>query len=263
MNRRAFTLIELLVGMAIFGIMLFFLFQVVSLASGTWTTAKDRTDNLTQARTVLGMMDRDVRSMVLRRDLASFVDADGNPAFAFYTRLPAPGGNRKLSLVRYLVVNSGGVPELQRSDLGFSYNSSSNSPTYGTTDTLPDLSRATPETLAHGVLRLELQFSSADRPLSDTFQFDYRDPLAPSNTRSVVVSLLVFDTSAMNIARDTATISSLLARFQGAPSPGKTYASHWTRILSEGTELAGLPAPVRRGLKVFERHIQLPLATGL
>ncbi len=259
---RAFTLIELLVAVAVLAIILVLLAQMVSLTSKTWSAGKANADNFSQARAVLGIVDRDVRSMVLRRDLASFVDANSKPACAFYTRMPAPGHNRKLSLVAYRMDSTSGKPELLRSDLGFSYNSASApaSPRYGVLGTLSDLTGATSQVLVDGAVRFEMQFIRADGTMGSSFEFDYNDPSSASNTRSIVFSLLVLDSSALELARSTGKMPALLSAFAGDPPAGRSYGSYWRSVLNSGAGLSALPEPVRRGLQSFERHVILPIA---
>lgn len=259
---RAFTLIELLVSVAVLAVMLVLLSQLVSLASRTWTAGKNRADTFTQAKVVLGAMDRDIRSMVLRRDLASFVDAGGNPSLAFYTRMPAPGGDRKLSLVSYQLMTTNGMPELQRSDLSFSYGSSTTTPRYGVAGALTDLNQTTSQILADGVARFEIQFIRADGSLTNSFHYNYDTPSAPDNTRSLVLSLLVLDTASMKLADETGNLSTLLPQFSGSPAAGQTYAAYWNTRLAAGANFLSTPETVRRGFKTFERHVQLPIAAA-
>lgn len=260
---RAFTLIELLVAMVVLAIMLVLLSQMVSLASRIWTAGKAQADNFSQARVVLGLMDRDIRSMVLRRDLASFVDATGNPACAFYTRMPGPGQDRKLSLVAYQMA-AAAKPVLLRFDQGFSYDSPSPplSPTYGVVTALTDLSGAASQTLVEGVVRFEIQFVAADGTLGSSFQFDHDNPSAAANTRSVLLSLLILDSASLQLAQSSGKVPDILSAFGGAPPANQSYGKYWNGLLESGTGLSALPESARRGLKAFERHVVLPVAVA-
>lgn len=256
----AFTLIELLVAVAVLSVILLLLSQMVSLASKTWSTGRARIDNFTQARTVLGLMDRDIQSSVLRRDLASFVDTGGKPALAFLTRVSSPGQERKLALVAYQMTGSPTTPVLVRYDYGYSFDSTS-TPPYGTHGVMLDLDKATAQVLTDGVLRLEVQFVLADGTLSKQFQYDYDNPSATTNARSLVLSLLVIDSTALKLAQDTGRISELMNAFSGAPGPNESYAAYWSDLIRSGSGIAGLPEPLRVGIKSFERQVALPIAT--
>jgi len=259
-GRAGFTLIELLVAIAVLSIMLLLLSQMVSLASKTWSTGRARVDNFTQARTVLGLMDRDIQSCVLRRDLASFVDTGGNPTLAFLTRVSTPGQDRKLALVAYQMTGLPTAPELVRHDFGYSFDST-NTPPYGTQGSIQDLDKANAQALTDGVLRFEVQFVLADGTLSKSFQYDYDNPSAKTNAQSLVLSLLVIDSTALKLAKDTETISVLMNAFAGNPGPNESYAAYWNDLIRSGSGMASLPEPLRVGIKSFERHVTLPIAT--
>lgn len=261
---RAFTLIELLVAMAVLAILLVLLGQMVSLASKIWTAGKANADNFSQARVVLGLMDRDIRSMVLRRDLASFVDASGNPACAFYTRMPGPGQDRKLSLVAYQMTAAADKPVLQRLDRGFSYTAASApfSPSYGNATTLADLAGADSQTLVEGAVRFEIQFVAADGTLGPSYQFDHDNPSAATNTRSVLLSLLLLDSAGLDAARSSGSLPALQAAFAGVPPAGQAYGTYWSSLIEAGTGLSSLPEPARRGLRSFQRRVLLPVAVA-
>nr|WP_237764042.1 hypothetical protein [Terrimicrobium sacchariphilum] len=253
-------MIELLVAVAVLSVILLLLSQMVSLASKTWSTGRARVDNFTQARTVLGLMDRDIQSSVLRRDLASFVDTGGKPALAFLTRVSSPGQERKLALVAYQMTGLPTAPELIRYDYGYSFDSTS-TPPYGTHGLMPDLDKATSQALTDGVLRLEVQFVLADGTLSKLFQYDYDNPSSTTNARSLVLSLLVIDSTALKLAKDTGRISELMDAFSGTPDPNESYAAYWNDLIRSGSGIASLPEPLRVGLKSFERQVALPIAT--
>ncbi|MFA7344311.1 MAG: hypothetical protein WC003_08415 [Terrimicrobiaceae bacterium] len=252
---RAFTILELLVAVAVLALVLVFITQAIGAVSRTWRIGVARTDNFAKARVVLGLLDRDIGSAVLRRDLGAFVDEAGAPACAFYSRIGGQA-DRRLSLVRYSLTNSTDGPVLQRADYGLDY--AANTLTLGTTNSLPGLRDAAGQDVAGGILRFEWQFLAADGTLQPTFHFDYDTPGSASNTRALVVSVLVLDDNALRLAQQTGKLGDLLGKFSGTPEAGQTYAQVWNAALDSPAFGQNLPEPLSAGARVFERHIALP-----
>jgi prepilin-type N-terminal cleavage/methylation domain-containing protein len=260
MERRhqyAFTLIELLVAICVLAIILVLFSQMISLVTATWKKGRARVDNFTLARNTLSVIERDIQSMVLRPDLAAFVDENGEPACAFYTCFPAPGGNRNLSLIEYRFTST--PPKMLRRDYSFNY-----PPTAGPTLTLsntthlPDLINATEQSVADGIIGFQIQFLDGDGQFQpDGFQFDYRDPRANTNTRAVILSIIVIDSNAYRLVQATNTLATLLQAFSSQPETGNSYAQHW-RELAAANFTPAVPPPVRDALRIFERRVFLP-----
>ncbi|MBN8711999.1 MAG: hypothetical protein BGO12_06255 [Verrucomicrobia bacterium 61-8] len=253
--QSAFTLIELLLAFAVLSLLLILLAQAVGAVQQTWLSGVARIDNFSKARVILGMIDRDLQSAVLRPDLAAFLDENGNPACAFYTQISGVNGNRRLSLVRYSQTNFATNAVFRRADYGLDF--STNSMTLATTNKLPDLAKAVEQEVAEGVLRFEWQFVAADGTFQPGYRFDYTNPEASSNTRSVIISLLALDDRAIKIGSETGKLDALLQKFSGTPATGQTYASLWNAVIQNPSFSAGLPAPLTGGVRVFERHYPL------
>jgi type II secretion system protein J len=254
MKRAAFTLLELLVAMAVLVLLLVLLVQVIGAVSDTWRSGTARIHNFSKARVILSLLDRDIQAAVLRRDLAAFVDESGSPACAFYAKARGGDGDRRLALIRYARLPGSAV--LQRADYGLDYRS--RIPTFSETGSLADLDKASVQEVADGIIGFAWQFLASDGSFQSAFQYDYDHPLTSSNTKAMVVSLLVLDEAALRTARDTGSLPALLAEFAPPPSPGKTHADAWNDTLSSSAFGTGLPAPVRRGLRAFQRCILLP-----
>jgi prepilin-type N-terminal cleavage/methylation domain-containing protein len=287
--RPGFTLIELLVSITILSFMLLMLASMISMIANTWLANVAFVDNFSNARTILTLLDRDTQSMVLRPDLAAFVDNNGNSALAFYTRVPGaqislPPDTRTVSLVHYLLTNPTTQPVFERVDYGVNFTATTPGSTLsiGNTSHLANLANANSttqtETLSSGVLMLQFQFVDGTgviltppytpTGLSSTFNtptpfyFNYAYPGASYNPRVLIISMLAISDSAYSLAKQGNTMTTLLKLF---PSAGlranEIYSQYWNGILNSGSFGAGLPAPVRSGVQVFERFIPLPITT--
>lgn len=254
-TRAGFTLIELLLAFAVLALLLILLAQAVGAVTQTWQHGVARIDNFSKARVILGLLDRDFQSAVLRPDLAAFVDESGNTACAFYTRINGATGDRRLSLVRYSLASTSTNSIFQRADYGLDFTNAIL--TLANTNSLPDLSKTTLQDVAEGVLRFEWQFVAADGTFQTAYQYDHTAPAAPANTRSVIVSLIALDERAVRLAAQTGKLADLLQKFDGLPAAGQTYASLWNAATRSPGFASGLPGPLTAGVRIFERHYTL------
>jgi prepilin-type N-terminal cleavage/methylation domain-containing protein len=299
-GKRGFTLVELVVSISILSILLLGLSSMMLFVAKTWLSGINSTDNFTKARVVLNLLDRDIQMMVLRQDLAAFVDSStpGNSACSFYTNVQGNPGtgltggspdSRTVSLVQYLLNNPTSQPTLQRLNYGMNFlNAFGARPTIGNPLNLPAPSNANlqTDTIFTGVIRFQWQFidgsgailnppytlsstppATSSPPTSNTpFWFDYAVPNAPYNPRVVVLSMVVLSNSAYKIAlQNSNAMTSLLADFSATPPTNQTYSQVWTSVLnpSSGSFDPSLPAPIRDSgaVQVFERHIPLPIVS--
>lgn len=254
-QKPGFTVLELLVSMAVLALVLVLLVNAFGAVVRIWQGGKARADNFTKARVILGTLDRDLQSAVLRRDLGAFVDANGNEALAFYSLVNGSSGNRKVSLVNYSLTNSSNSSVLRRLDYGLDY--STGAPTLQVTNALPDLSKVQLQDVADGILRFEWQFRTTDGSLRESYEYDSEKPNAASNTRSMIVSMLVLDDAAFRLAKQSGTFDALMAKFAANPSPNQTHAELWGANLLNPGFLNGLPDPVRKGVRVYQRQFIL------
>lgn len=252
---RGFSLLELLLAMAILSMVLIFLATAVGAVTRTWQSGTARIDNFSKARVILGLLDRDLQSAVLRSDLAAFVDENGSNACAFYTQISGGTGNRRLSLVRYGLTNTATNSLLQRSDYGLDYTTATLS--LANTNNLPDLTRTVTQDISDGILRFEWQFVAADGTFQTNYRYDSAIPNSSSNTRAVVISFIALDDRALKIAYQTGTLTNLLGKFAGQPAAGQTYGAYWNTGLRAANFAANLPGPLSGGVRVFERHYSL------
>ena len=83
-----------MVAMVVLSIMLIGLATMLGYVTRTWLNAMGSVDNFTKARLMLSLQDRDIQMMVLRPDMAAFVNNSNAaiPACAFYTRVQGNEG---------------------------------------------------------------------------------------------------------------------------------------------------------------------------
>jgi len=284
-SRKGFTLVEILVAMAVLALMMTGLATIISFVSKTWLAGINIVDNFTKARVMLNLLDRDIQQMVLRRDVAAFSDASGNPACAFYTRVQGNQGTsttdpRNLSLVEYSL-NPASSPStssvLQRTELGLFFSSGTmalgypNPPPLPTTTFTGTNQANQTETVGNGVIAFQWQFVDGTGTIqsnsgsSNAYSYTFSNPAAPANSRAVIVSLLVMSNNAYTFALDTNNLGNVAGCFASTTAPtGETYAQSWNAILnSPPAAYANLPAPLRSpgSILVFQRYIPLPVTT--
>ena len=110
-SRKGFTLVEIMVAMVVLALMMAGLATIIAFVSKTWLDGINVVDNFTKARIMLNLLDRDVQMMVMRRDVCAFVDNNGAPACAFYTKVQGNQNlttidTRSLSLVQYTLATT-------------------------------------------------------------------------------------------------------------------------------------------------------------
>ena len=312
MGRNGFTLVEILVSMTILSLILLTLGSMVGVVTQTWLNGINAGNNYTKARTMLTILDRDTQTMFLRRDLAAFTDSTGTLSLcSFYSAIqgqPAGGlstpDTRAVSLVQYSLVQmptpaAATSSTLQRLDCGMNFQTAGITPTVGYNTNMIQLANAAvtalpPENVADGVIAFQWQFVDGTGglitppyvPAGTTgsavpFLFNFAQPSAVYNPRSLVVSLIVVSDNAYQLALKTGTLGKLIAQFptqmpaaQTTTPTGssttystETFAKYWSGLLNPTTGTfasgAGLPKPViaSGSIQVFERHIPLPLTT--
>ncbi len=246
-TRKAFTLTETLVAVAIFALLMVILMQISGMISGAWRKSQAMADNYDQARLTLWLIEQDIQSMIVRADVASFVDADGVPGCAFYTEVAGEGTTRPVSLVSYTINPS--TNRLQRGNYSLDY--AALSATLGTTDRLPDLAKAIQEDLVDGMVLFKIQFLNSDGTLGTTFN--------SSTAKSIVVSLAVLDGTAFQLVRQNNWLPSIRNVLGETAPTGISYADLWNGIIdSGGMQRARLAAPILSGLRVYSKIIPLP-----
>lgn len=256
-SRHGFTLVEMLTAMMVLGVILFLFVKIIDVASRSSVSGLRRAENHSQARVILGLLERDVQGMVARPDLAAFVDAGGEPACAFFTSFQAPGGDRRVSLVSYELSPAGARGQLVRRDYAYQFDGTG--PDFRSTDRLPKLPEAQSQSLCDNVLAFKVQFLSRSGQISESYQYDHDALDAATNTRAILVSLVSLDAAGIALTELTGKLDSLRASFSKSAT-NKTFSDVWTTQLNAPGFLDALPADVRPNVRVFKREFSLPSA---
>lgn len=246
---RGFTLIELLTAMAILALMVVALAELSGLTTRTVSAGLRKADSFSKARAVLEIFSQDVASGVFRSDLGAFRDGAGAFAPTFYSRRAGIGGDRALSLLAYnadpgtatLLRASSPVLWADPSGLGFGVP--------GSIGRFSALSASDYQPIVEGIVRMEFFFLDGEGNYQS--QFD-------SSTRAVGVALAIVDGPALELLKKSGRLTSLQTLLLSQPVPQtESYLSFWGDVIN-GPTFAAFPAPVRSGLRIFERIIPLP-----
>ncbi|HEY8995576.1 MAG TPA: prepilin-type N-terminal cleavage/methylation domain-containing protein [Lacunisphaera sp.] len=137
-----FTLIEILVSLAVLGLMMIGVAQILNGAMSTALGAYKHMDADTQARTVLDRMASDISHIVKRPDVDYYFKKNtGNDQMAFYSESggynpsgAATSADSDVSLIGYMIApmkngvyNAGGTPQLVRLSKALTWNGYSSS----------------------------------------------------------------------------------------------------------------------------------------
>ncbi len=248
-----FTLIELLVAFAVLTLLVLFMIRIWSAAGTSAMEGKRRIDNFAKARSTMDVFARDVKAGIFRPDLAAFVDHAGTNAISLYTRRPAVGTDvRNVSLVVYQLDATKAI--LRRGALPVSWNDSPDRISYNNTTTLPMTSNVTPEDVANGVLRMSVSFIDAAGSVNKAYS---------TNARVVGLTLATVDENTLQLLSQ-AQLSRLTANDKDLPddpsaNPGQTLKAFWDSKLGTPGFFDNYPAQLRSGLRIFERHVVLPV----
>ncbi len=251
-----FTLIELMVAMTIAVVLVALLANVVGGVSGTWLRSRETMDNFSTARALINALDRDLRSAVIRQDLAAFPDSE--KSLAFYARQfgqdEASDSMRALTFVTVSLDTQNGEHALVRKDEPFDFQSMA--PTWIDTpseNSAPPSSNPISRTMAAGVYGFVYRFIQSDGSESTT----YNDVANENPTKAVRVSLAILNERADSILHETGRQEELRALLTDAASnPPSGAAGAWEKMLSTG-EIAAFPKPVSEGIRFYERVVPL------
>jgi len=288
---QAFTLVELLVAMGVLLLMLVLFTQAIGGISSAWRGAEERMNNHTKARALLGRLQTDIDTMVLRDDLPAFPVDGADTKFGFFTlRRGVYNGTsasdaRSLSYVEYNFDSNSRYPgRLLRFDKSYDYTDGEQSALeFGSAievgpgetpapNATPDRGEEPPTEseagLADGILGFEWAFLRHDGGFSSTL--DYTDSTGVRRTaKGVAVAMLVMDERAMdgleNVANGAlANLKDDLARLQNnADSPNWDPKKEWEDMLglrpgSSGRVAQDYPSRFLQGVRAFERVYLFP-----
>lgn len=268
-SRGGFTLMELMVATAILALMVLMLAQMADLSSKSMNDGLRRAGTFARARAALDLYATDVAQGVFRADMGAFRDRDGRPASAFWVRRTAIGGDRPLSLVSYQY--DAGEAALRRAGLPVRW-SEAVSAGFGFPDSIPRHSTLGPadyQEIAHAVLAVQFLFIDSEGARRSEYARVYTTrpngtPYLPGEARpgcrAVSIALAALDEQAFDLLVRTGGLASLQGALgrQAEGAELESYRAYWTRQVLEHPSTLDYPAPVRLGLRLFERTMPLP-----
>ena len=271
-HRRAFTLVELLVSMTVFSVIVVALANLVGAVSSGWTRSQESMDNFSAARALLGSLDRDLASAVVRPDLPAFSDngtaGRGMAApISFYTRQFGqtaydPDG-RALTYVSYAWSKTDGRRLFERLSHPQSYHDSLDwQNAFLFSNAAPKLifDPAQTSQLSDGVYGVASQFINADGSLADQFN---PPAAAAAKSRAIRVSLLIVSREADRLANDLGVSDRLELDFHtaAAASSSLTAKTAWDKLIAGRLNC---PSKILAGIRTYEKIIALnPSAASL
>lgn len=243
---RGFTLIEILLALGILALLGVLMVSMLGNVSSAWTRSRERMDNLSQGRALLGHLQRSVQSAVIRQDLSAFL---GNE-FAFYTRETL--GDRPLTYVSYHLDTRNGRSIMVRTETPFSYGSNLDWKRFDAEGIQPN---GSVRLVAEGIYAFSHTFIKADGSESPTFEtgVDVTGKFRPEHaSRALKVSIAVVSEQAEELLEHTGGMSQLEAALQESAASSSA-KDEWDLALDQ----AGFPPNIRAGIRTFERLIPL------
>ena len=245
-HRSAFSLIEMLVAMAVLSLLVVLLAQVISMSSDSITLNSRRMDSVNGARFVLDQIGEDLTARVRRSDVShDFKKSANNDEIAFYSEVPAHGGERKIAVVRYLVKEdaTSKLPYLHRAAVGTTW--TQDYPLAFLPNALPSVKNSDFDILNESVLRFEFCYLKNDGLLSNIAKDDLSD------VTGIVVGVALLDKASRTLLSD-AQIKNIQDRLSDVPD-GQTPLQVWGRQLQEPAFAGSLPPKSVRALRIAQR----------
>ena len=289
-SRLGFTLVELMVAMAVLSLLLLLFSQMASSLTSTSDAQRQRADNFSTARVVLGRLDVDLEGLVRRSDLPLFPVSGGESVLGFMTLTPGilrAGDSaipRAISYVEYDRESAAPNPpatvspdHIDRSDLAYDWTPSS-LPPFGTTG-VPSATVA--RMIAKGIFGFQYVFlnqtstttaTGTSTSVTKSITFVNAPTSNSSNgtttttqTTAISVSLLVMDDSSMN-QLSPSQITSLITAFTVSPGDltdsTKEPSTVWQASIQTLLASGAYPKKSLQSLRWFERTYILPVSAS-
>jgi len=290
-RRRAFTLVEMLVALAIVGILVVMINQIMGSASATTMRSQKNLDAASEAQFILDRMAIDFGQMPLRSDVDyEFADAPlGSGTIAFYSTVDGLASGsaettataRTLSVVGYKMVTDPVVgPVLERGARQLDWSGGGlagpmqftmingtggqiQAMKASSASTLPPVDPLTGgsnyQIFGDQIFRFDLCYLvtvSATAPnVSATTQLQTTAPASISNLSAIVVGIAVLDTQSRSMVSDYTKLALALPN----PQPGKDILAVWTPALNDPNfpKNAGIPSRAAQAVRIFQRYFYL------
>jgi prepilin-type N-terminal cleavage/methylation domain-containing protein len=256
-----FTLIEVLVAMAVLGLLILMIGQMVEWLGQAISSNTKRLDAASQARLVFDRMGMDLNSRPQRSDLGiAFTKAGSSmtsDSIAFYSTVSSYNGARALSLVSYRIQQtiSGRLFQLERGTSGTDW-TGNNQIFFQTPPTSPSLpSEGNYDVLAPGVFRLAYRFLLKTGTLSNSLPNSDM-----TQASAVVVALAILDDKSRLLLGNPAKQLQQLAQALTDGSATSEPISAWNATLAQmgGLSLPGIPNQAVQRIYVYQRTFYVP-----
>lgn len=244
----AFTLVELLISMVVLVMLLGLLASLFGNISNTWVHSRGKLDNFSRARALINSISRDIKSAVIKQDLAAFPDAE---SISFYVQQFGENSpsKRPLTYISYAQIKKNGRFYIQRSDSPIDYLSTS------TLDWQPfssgSASIPTPSIerlLCNGVIAFTYQFIQSDGTASRTFN----NASSAFPTKAIRISLAVLNEEAERLLGTLGGEDQLASALKTAiPPDGKSAKAAWDALIARGS--LSYPPAILAGIRSYER----------
>lgn len=264
LKHRGFTLVEMLVAMAVLGLLVVMLAQVVGLTSQAISVNAKKLDAAGQARLVFDRLATDLAARPRRLDLAtSFTKSNnGNDSLYFYSGVGGYTGalqTRQVAAIGYevpqtAIVAGGPVYQLIRGATGTDWAAGGN-PIKFLPLTVPLPNNSDYDVLASGVFRLEFCYLLNTGVMSNTGN---KSDL--SNVTGLVVALGVLDAKSLKIVSSTQLAQLSTALHDDIDTSGQCQdpLSIWNTDLAQPTFAPGVPPQVIQNIRLYQRTFYVP-----
>ena len=242
----------MLVAVAVFGLLVAMLAQLVGFSSQAITLNATTLDAAGQARLVLDRIGMDLAARPRRADLgALFSKATGNDSLTFYSEMTGYTGTRHVALIGYEIAPGATTQalELERGATGVDWAATGN-PLVFTSQPLPTPASGDFEVLAADIFRLEFCYLLNTGVYSNSHSSNY------GNVSALIVGVAALDgrsrgpLSASQIAQLSAALPDT--------TEGDVPLSDWNATMAQPTFAAGLPLPAVKNVRLYQRCFYVP-----
>ncbi len=248
---RGFTILELLSAITVLALLALVIFWLAESTSEVTKGAHLRMDADSSARQVLDRISVDLEQMILRPDLPGlFEKQETNDRITFFAMGDGYEGDRGISKVSYDVSDH----KLRRGAEGKSWSGEDDKLVFEPDVVTPAAGENT-ETASDKVIRFETAFLMSDGSILAGLPAPGRilEPgFGGRSVRAIIIGVVTLDDRARNLIpnKDAAPLAVL---FPDAED-NQTILAGWERVIGE----SGLPAPVLRGIRMYQRYFYLP-----
>lgn len=278
-KKDAFSLIETLVALAVFILLVFLVFQVVTQTAQSTGQGNRRMEATRSARTSLDTLAEDLVAIVSSNGatLVTGVDSEGNTTLAFLCAARPDGGSAgksRMGSVFFGIQNrsengaaGGQIPMLCRgfSSVPWANNLQNGLAAIFNASVTPS-NTVFEDTLGNLIFRMEAVYVKNDGSIvyspPQMSGFNSVPPLAPqavpvdlNEIKALIVGVAVLDKKTQKLLLDSNAqgVGNLGASLPRVIQNGKTPMEVWS-----GVDFSAFPLPVRQNIRFFQRTIYLP-----